>query len=317
MIAFILRRIGGAIPVLLLVTLVTFALMRLIPGDPAAALAGVSATPQERAQIRHDLGLDEPYHLQLARWYGSLARGDLGRSILLGKSVTEATFERLPVTLSLSAYALVLTVVFGLALGVLAALRQNSWVDQAAMMLALVGISLPNFWLGLMMIVLFAVHLGWLPTGGYVNFTDDPWNWLRCTTMPAISLAALQMGLLARITRSTMLEVLRQDYIRTARAKGLPAWQVVGKHALAATMIPVLTVIGIIVSLLLSAAVVIETIFSIPGLGQLLTSAIFNRDYPLVQGGLLLITVFTMIVNILVDIAYAWADPRVHLEASS
>jgi len=185
MIAFILRRIGGAIPVLLLVTLVTFALMRLIPGDPAAALAGVSATPQERAQIRHDLGLDEPYHLQLARWYGSLARGDLGRSILLGKSVTEATFERLPVTLSLSAYALVLTVVFGLALGVLAALRQNSWVDQAAMMLALVGISLPNFWLGLMMIVLFAVHLGWLPTGGYVNFTDDPWNWLRCTTMPA------------------------------------------------------------------------------------------------------------------------------------
>jgi peptide/nickel transport system permease protein len=317
MIAFILRRVGGAIPVLLLVTLVTFALMRLIPGDPAAALAGVSATPQERAQIRHDLGLDEPYHLQLARWYGSLARGDLGRSILLGKSVTEATFERLPVTLSLSAYALVLTVVFGLALGVLAALRQNSWVDQAAMMLALVGISLPNFWLGLMMIVLFAVHLGWLPTGGYVNFTDDPWNWLRCTTMPAISLAALQMGLLARITRSTMLEVLRQDYIRTARAKGLPAWQVVGKHALAATMIPVLTVIGIIVSLLLSAAVVIETIFSIPGLGQLLTSAIFNRDYPLVQGGLLLITVFTMIVNILVDIAYAWADPRVHLEASS
>jgi peptide/nickel transport system permease protein len=317
MIAFILRRIGGAIPVLLLVTLVTFALMRLIPGDPAAALAGVSATPQERAQIRHDLGLDEPYHLQLARWYGSLARGDLGRSILLGKSVTEATFERLPVTLSLSAYALVLTVAFGLALGVLAALRQNSWVDQAAMMLALVGISLPNFWLGLMMIVLFAVHLGWLPTGGYVNFTDDPWNWLRCTTMPAISLAALQMGLLARITRSTMLEVLRQDYIRTARAKGLPAWQVVGKHALAATMIPVLTVIGIIVSLLLSAAVVIETIFSIPGLGQLLTSAIFNRDYPLVQGGLLLITVFTMIVNILVDIAYAWADPRVHLEASS
>jgi peptide/nickel transport system permease protein len=317
MIAFILRRIGGAIPVLLLVTLVTFALMRLIPGDPAAALAGVSATPQERAQIRHDLGLDEPYHLQLARWYGSLARGDLGRSILLGKSVTEATFERLPVTLSLSAYALVLTVVFGLALGVLAALRQNSWVDQAAMMLALVGISLPNFWLGLMMIVLFAVHLGWLPTGGYVNFTDDPWNWLRCTTMPAISLAALQMGLLARITRSTMLEVLRQDYIRTARAKGLPAWQVVGKHALAATMIPVLTVIGIIVSLLLSAAVVIETIFSIPGLGQLLTSAIFNRDYPLVQGGLLLITVFTMIVNILVDIAYAWADPRVHLDASS
>jgi peptide/nickel transport system permease protein len=314
---FVIRRIAGAIPVLLLVTLATFALMRLIPGDPAAALAGLSATPQERAQIRHDLGLDEPYHVQLARWYGSLARGDLGRSILLGKGVTEATLERLPVTLSLSAYALALTVLFGLTLGIFAALRQNSWVDQAAMMVAMIGISLPNFWLGLMMIIVFAVHLGWLPTGGYVNFTDDPWNWLRAMTMPAISLAALQMGLLARITRSTMLEVLRQDYVRTARAKGLPARLVIGKHALAATMIPVLTVIGIIVNLLLSAAVVTETIFSVPGLGQLLTSAIFNRDYPLVQGGLLLVTAVTMIVNILVDIAYAFADPRVRFETAS
>jgi len=314
---FVVGRITGAIPVLLLVTLATFALMRLIPGDPAAALAGLSATPQERAQIRHDLGLDEPYHVQLARWYASLARGDLGRSILLGKGVTEATLERLPVTLSLSAYALALTVLFGLTLGIFAALRQNSWVDQAAMMVAMIGISLPNFWLGLMMIIVFAVHLGWLPTGGYVNFTDDPWNWLRAMTMPAISLAALQMGLLARITRSTMLEVLRQDYVRTARAKGLPTRLVIGKHALAATMIPVLTVIGIIVNLLLSAAVVTETIFSVPGLGQLLTSAIFNRDYPLVQGGLLLVTAVTMIVNILVDIAYAFADPRVRFETAA
>jgi len=167
----------------------------------------------------------------------------------LGKGVTEATLERLPVTLSLSAYALALTVLFGLTLGIFAALRQNSWVDQMAMMVAMIGISLPNFWLGLMMIIVFAVHLGWLPTGGYVNFTDDPWNWLRAMTMPAISLAALQMGLLARITRSTMLEVLRQDYVRTARAKGLPTRLVIGKHALAATMIPVLTVIGIIVNL--------------------------------------------------------------------
>jgi peptide/nickel transport system permease protein len=314
---FIVQRISGAVPVLLLVTLITFALMRLIPGDPTAVLGGLNATPQERDQIRHDLGLDEPYHIQLVRWYAGLAHGDLGRSILLGKDVLQATLERLPVTLSLSAYALVLTVVFGLVCGIVAALRQNSWVDQAAMILALVGISMPSFWLGLMMIVLFSVHLGWLPTGGYVNFMDDPWGWLRSTTMPAISLAALQMGLLARITRSTMLEVLRQDYVRTARAKGLPNYLVVGKHALANAMIPVLTVIGVVVSLLLSGAVVTETVFSIPGIGQLLTSGILNRDYPVIQGGLLLVTIFIMVVNILVDIAYAWIDPRVRFERPS
>src|SRR5258708_4244267 len=266
---FVVQRVLGAIPVLFLVTLITFALMRLIPGDPTAVLGGLNATPQERAQIFHDLGLDQPYHIQLVRWYADLAHGHLGRSILLGRDVLDATLERLPVSLSLSAYSLVLTLVFGLLGGVLAALRQNTWVDQATMMLALVGISMPSFWIGLMMIVLFAVHLGWLPTGGYVNFTDNPWEWLRAATMPAISLALLQMGLLTRITRSTMLEVLRQDYVRTARAKGLPNYLVVGQHALAHAMIPVVTVIGIVISLLLSGAVVTETVFSIPGIGQL------------------------------------------------
>jgi peptide/nickel transport system permease protein len=314
MIRFVINRIIGSIPVLLLVTLITFGLMRLIPGDPSAALGGLTATPQERAQIRTDLGLDEPVHVQLVRWYAGLARGDLGRSIFLGKPVLTATLERLPVSLSIAAYALALTVVFGLASGILAALRQNSWVDQGAMVFAMIGISVPNFWLGLVMILLFSVHLGWLPTGGYVPFTQDPLGWFKSTTMPAISLALLQIGLLARITRSTMLEVLRQDYVRTAKAKGLPHWQVVGKHALANAMIPIMTVIGIIVSLLLSGAVVTETVFSIPGIGQLLTSAILNRDYPMIQGGLLLATVFLVAVNILVDVAYAWLDPRVRYE---
>jgi peptide/nickel transport system permease protein len=314
MIRFVINRIIGSIPVLLLVTLITFGLMRLIPGDPSAALGGLTATPQERAQIRTDLGLDEPVHVQLVRWYAGLARGDLGRSIFLGKPVLTATLERLPVSLSIAAYALALTVVFGLASGILAALRQNSWVDQGAMVFAMIGISVPNFWLGLVMILLFSVHLGWLPTGGYVPFTQDPLGWFKSTTMPAISLALLQIGLLARITRSTMLEVLRQDYVRTAKAKGLPHWQVVGKHALANAMIPIMTVIGIIVSLLLSGAVATETVFSIPGIGQLLTSAILNRDYPMIQGGLLLATVFLVAVNILVDVAYAWLDPRVRYE---
>jgi peptide/nickel transport system permease protein len=308
---YVVHRILGAIPVLLLVTLITFGLMRLIPGDPSAALGGLTATPQEREQIRHDLGLDEPFHVQLVRWYAGLLQGDLGRSILLGKDVLGATLERLPVSLSLSAYALVLTLALGLASGIISALHQNSAIDQASMMLAMVGISMPNFWLGLMMIVLFSVHLGWLPTGGYVPFSQDFIGWLKTTTMPAISLALLQIGLLARITRSTMIEVLQSNYVRTARAKGLPNYLVVGKHALANAVIPVITVIGIIMSLLLSGSVVTETVFSIPGIGLLLTSAILNRDYPVIQGGLLVVTVLLVLLNILVDIAYAVFDPRV------
>jgi len=310
----ILRRIAGAIPVVLLVTLITFGLMRLIPGDVSAALAGVSATPAQREQIRHNLGLDQPVQVQLVRWYSDLLRGDLGRSLFLGKPVTEATFERLPVSLSLSAYALILTLILGLASGILAAMRQNSWVDQAAMMFAMIGISLPNFWIGLMMIVLFSVHLGWLPTGGYVPIEQDFLGWLRTATMPAVSLALLQVGLLARITRSTMLEVLRQDYVRTARAKGLPNYLVIGKHALANAMIPIVTVVGIVVSLLISGSVVTETVFSIPGVGQLLTSAILNRDYPMIQGALLFVTLLVVGINIAMDIAYAWLDPRVRYD---
>jgi peptide/nickel transport system permease protein len=311
----ILNRIAGAIPVVLLVTLITFGLMRLIPGDVSAALAGVSATPAEREQIRHNLGLDEPVQVQLVKWYGGLLHGDLGRSLFLGKPVTQATFERLPVSLSISAYALVLTLLLGLASGILAAMRQNSWIDQAAMIFAMLGISMPNFWIGLMMIVLFSVHLGWLPTGGYVPLEQDFMGWLRSATMPAVSLALLQVGLLARITRSTMLEVLRQDYVRTARARGLPSYLVIGKHALANAMIPIVTVVGIIVSLLISGSVVTETVFSIPGVGQLLTSAILNRDYPMIQGALLFVTLIVVGINIAMDIAYAWLDPRVRYDS--
>ncbi len=184
------------------------------------------------------------------------------------------------------------------------------------MMLAMVGISMPNFWLGLLMILFFAVWLGWLPTGGYIAFTDDPIGWLRTSTMPAISLALLQVGLLARITRSTMLEVLRQDYIRTARAKGLPHRQVVMKHALANALIPITTVVGIIISLLISGSVVTESLFSVPGIGQLLTQAVLNRDYPMVQGGLLIVTAVLVLVNILVDVSYALLDPRVRYETA-
>ena len=312
MLGVILRRLASAIPILVIVSLISFGLMRLIPGDPAAAIAGLSATPEQIAQIRHQLGLDQPLLGQLLAWYGGmLLHGDLGRSLLLGEPVMQAALERLPVTVGLSLYALVLTVVIGLGGGIVAALRQNTVVDQLAMVFCMIGISLPSFWLGLLMILLFAVHLGWLPTGGYIAFTDDPWGWFRTSTMPAISLALLQVGLLARITRSTMLEVLRQDYIRTARAKGLPARLVVGKHALANALIPITTVLGIIVSLLVSGSVVTETLFSLPGIGQLLTQAVLNRDYPMVQGGLLLVTGLLVLTNIVVDLSYSMLDPRV------
>ena len=314
MILLTFRRLLSAIPVLFIVSLISFGLMRLIPGDPAAAIAGIAATPAQIEQLRRDLGLDEPLLIQLLHYYQGLLQGDFGKSLLLGKGVLAATVERLPVTIGLSLYALVLTLLIGVTSGIIAALRQNTWVDQVAMMIAMLGISIPNFFLGLLMIIFFAVQLGWLPSGGYVPFSQDPLGWLRSTTMPAISLALLQAGLLARITRSGMLEVLRQDYVRTARAKGLPERQVILKHALANALIPIVTVVGIIISLLLSGAVVTEALFSLPGMGQLLTQAVLSRDYPMVQGGLLLVTTFLVVVNILVDILYALIDPRVRYE---
>ncbi|MFN8982834.1 MAG: ABC transporter permease [Alphaproteobacteria bacterium] len=314
MILVALRRLLSAIPVLFIVSLISFGLMRLIPGDPAASIAGPSATPAQIDQLRRDLGLDEPLLMQLLHYYQGLLQGDFGKSLLLGKGVLAATMERLPVTIGLSLYALVLTLLIGVTSGIIAALRQNTWIDQMAMMIAMLGISIPNFFLGLLMIIFFAVQLGWLPSGGYVPFSQDPLGWLRSTTMPAISLALLQAGLLARITRSGMLEVLRQDYVRTARAKGLPERQVILKHALANALIPIVTVVGIIISLLLSGAVVTEALFSLPGMGQLLTQAVLSRDYPMVQGGLLLVTTFLVLVNILVDVLYALIDPRVRYE---
>ena len=316
MIGIIIRRLLSAVPIMLIVSVITFAMIHMIPGDPAVAIAGLAATKEQILNIRRDLGLDQPLMGQLLHWYGNLLRGDLGRSLLLGEPVLSATMQRLPVTLALSAYALVLTLLIGLTSGIVAALRQNTWVDQAAMIFAMIGISLPNFYLGLLMIILFAVELRWLPTGGYVAFGNDPLGWLATSTMPAISLALLLAGLLARITRSTMLEVLRQDYIRTARAKGLPGRQVVIKHALSNALIPITTVIGIIVSLLISGSVVTETLFSIPGIGQLLTQAVLNRDYPMVQGGLLITTGLLVLVNIGVDVCYALLDPRVRYDGA-
>ena len=244
-------------------------------------------------------------------WYGDLFRGDLGYSYLLNRPVTEAVLERLPVTLSLAALALVFATIIGLLLGVLAAVRHNTWADQGAMVTALIGLSIPDFWFGIVMIILFGVWLGWLPTGGFVPITEDVAGWARSMTLPAVTLALTQMGVIARMTRSSMLDVLGQDYIRTARAKGMRARTVVFRHGLRNAMIPIVTVVGVITGVLLSGAVVIETVFSLPGVGRLIIGAIQRRDFPIIQGGLLVTACIFVFVNIVVDMLYGWFDPRV------
>ncbi len=311
---YIIQRVLSAFPVLLIVTLISFCIMQLVPGDPAVVMAGPQATAVEIERVRTQLGLDQPFLHQLGKWLFGLTRGDLGQSILLGRSVSTAIAERLPTTLTLTLFSFVLTLAIGIPFGIIAALKQNTWIDQLVMTVALIGVSLPNFWLALMLIILFSVMLDLLPAGGYVAIGQGVWPWFKSLLLPSLSLGLLQMGLLARITRSTMLEILRQDYIRTARAKGLPAFKVVGKHALKNAMIPIVTVIGIIFSLLLTGSVVIETVYSLPGLGRLLATSIFSRDYPVIQGGLLLTASMFVCINLLVDVLYAFLDPRVRYD---
>jgi peptide/nickel transport system permease protein len=313
MFGYIISRLLQAIPILILVSLIAFGIIYLIPGDAAVVIGGPSATPEELEQIRRNLGLDQPLHIQILTFYANLFQGDLGRSLTLGIPVVDALVARAPITIGIAIYSMILTILIGLGTGMLAALNHNRWIDQAATLFALLGVSLPNFWLALVMIVLFSVHLGWLPTGGYVPFTRDPVGWLRTATLPAVALALMQAGLLTRITRSTMLEVLNQDYIRTARAKGLPEWIVVGRHALANVMMPVVTMIGLVLSVLLSGSIVIETIFGIPGIGSLLGSAISNRDYPMIQGGLVFVTTALLLLNIVIDMLYTSLDPRIRV----
>ncbi|MBS7701136.1 MULTISPECIES: ABC transporter permease [unclassified Chelatococcus] len=314
MLAYALRRIAQAVPILFLVSLISFGIMQLVPGDPAAMLAGPNATPAELAQLRQNLGLDRSFLVQLGIFYSNLFHGDLGHSLILGQPVLETVIERSPISISLAIYSLVLTVLFGISIGMVAAMRHNRILDQVAMVIALLGVSVPNFWLGLVMIVLFSVQLGWLPTGGYVPFTEDPIAWLRSATMPAISMALMQIGLLARLTRSTMLEILGQDYIRTARAKGLRETTIIVRHAMSNVLMPIVTVIGMILSVLLSGSVIVETIFAVPGIGALLGNAILARDYPMIQGGLLFVASALLLLNIAVDLVYAWLDPRVRLQ---
>jgi peptide/nickel transport system permease protein len=303
-------RLLAALPVLLVVSLFAFGLTLLVPGDMAAEMLGMSATPADVARLRHELGLDVPTLVRLAQWYGGLLHFDLGRSVLLNQGVTEAIVQRLPVTLSLACLGLLFALLLGIPLGLLAAAKVGRPVDQAAMGSALVGLSLPDFWLGLVLIWIVGVKLRWLPTGGWVSPVDDPIGWLRIVAMPAGVLGLTQLGPIARMTRSAALEVASSDFVRTARAKGLAEPRVFARHVLGAALVPILTVAGIGFGGALGGALVIEQVFSLPGVGRLVIGAVLRRDWPVIQGGLLLTAAVFVAVNLLVDLLYLWADPR-------
>lgn len=307
----IIRRLLTLVPVLVVVAVVVFLLIHLAPGDPAAVMAGNEATVERIEQLRHDMGLDRPLHEQFWSWASRAVRGDLGQSYFLNQPVTEALAERMEPTGLLTLYALLLSIIVGLPAGIVAAVRRNSWIDRLTTVTALGGVAIPSFWLGILMILVFAVWLRWLPAAGYVPFAEDPIENFRYLVMPAFSLGLQQAALLARVVRSSMLDVLWEDYIRTARSKGLRDYVVLVRHALPNVVIPALTVIGNSMGALLGGAVVTEAVFNTPGVGRLVVQSVLRRDFPVIQGAVLAIAAVYVLVNLLVDVAYVVADPRI------
>lgn len=304
---YIQKRVLLAIPTILLTSVVVFLMLYLIPGDPASIYVGESqATPERIAQIRHSLGFDRPLYVQYGDFLWKAVHGNLGRSVQTNRPVTQEVLDRLPNTIQLAVAAMILAILSGVSLGIISGLKQNSWIDTLAMLGALTGVSIPVFWLGLLLIMFFAVRLHWFPA------TSQPG--LRGLVLPAISLALLSTATLARLVRSSIIEVLHLEFLQTTRAKGLRERTVVLRHALPNALIPVITVIGLQFGSLLSGAVVTETVFARPGLGKLVVDSIQNKDFPVVQGVILVLAMIYVIVNLLVDLSYAIIDPRIRLQ---
>lgn len=311
MIGYLLRRVLSTIPVLGLVAVFVFLLLQMTPGDPAIVIAGDYATTQQIEAIRQQLGLDRPVLEQMFVWFGRLAQGDLGTSIFSRLPVTALIAQRIEPTLLLTIYTIILSVAFAIPLGVLAAYRAGSWLDRAVMGFAVAGFSTPVFVVGFLLAYVFALELGWFPTQGFVPLKDGVLGCIASLTLPAITLALLYAALLARVTRASMLEVLAEDYVRTAHAKGLAPQPVLVGHALKNAAVPIVTVIGVGIAALLGGVVVTETVFNIPGLGRLTADAIMRRDYPVVQGLILLFASVYVVINLLVDLSYMLFDPRI------
>ena len=334
MLRYFIKRVLTVIPVLLGVSMLVFSFVRIVPGDPATIMLGERATPENVAQVREQLGLNKPIYEQYWIFVSNALQGNLGRSVLRQEPVTQEIIRRFPATIELTLAAIFVALIVGIPAGIISAIRRGSWFDTFSMLTALTGVSMPIFWLGLMLIFLFAVILHILPTGGRLdsgtNFTATT-NLLLLDTLlsgniglfvqalrhlflPAIALGTIPMAIIARMTRSSMLEVLNQDYIRTAHAKGLKERAVVIRHALRNAWLPVITVVGLQVGRLLSGAILTETVFSWPGIGRWLVDAIFARDFPIVQGVTLFIAIIFVGVNVIVDLLYGWVDPRIRFE---
>ncbi len=313
MTAYVIKRVIAVIPVLIFVGVLTFSLVHLAPGDAANIMAGDYAGPDDVKIIREELGLNKPLHTQFLDWAGRTLRGDLGKSIYSGKTVAELVSARMGPTISLTVAGGILAVLIGVPLGVLAAWRFGSIWDRAIQVWAALGISIPGFWLGFILIWGLAVSLRWFPVIGYVSPTEDFFGWIRSITLPTLLLGVNGSAIIIRMTRASVLEVLREDFIRTARAKGLAERIVLFRHALRASAIPIITVIGFLAAALITGAVVTETVFTIPGLGRLVAETVQTRDFPIVQSMLMLLAAFYVGVNLIVDLAYVFVDPRVRL----
>lgn len=311
MLRLVLRRLLATIPVMGVVAIAVFALLHVTPGDPAVVIAGDYATPDDIARIRTKLGLDRPFLTQVGIWLVQVARGDLGTSIFSGLSVATLIGQRVEATVALTLFAMLISVSIGVPLGVIAAWKQGSWVDRVVMVFAVSGFSMPVFWLGFLLVYVFAISFGWLPVQGYVSFTRGFIPFIKHLVLPAVTLSVIYMALIARMTRASMLGVLNEDYIRTAHAKGLAPRRVLIHHALRNASLPVVTIIGIGFALLIGGAVVTESVFAIPGLGRLTVDAILRRDYPVIQGVILLVSAAYVLINLVIDLLYVVLDPRI------
>jgi peptide/nickel transport system permease protein len=315
MTAYIIRRLMIGVIILLVVTLLVFLAMRLLPGDPLIIYISQSQvetyTPERLAELRHEYGLDESLAMQYVNWIGNILRGDMGKSIILGQDVGYLISTRLPVTLYFGVLSFIVSSLLGIIFGVICALRRGTWIDSVVTVSANVGITVPAFWVGILLMYLFSLTLHWLPTGGYVAPTESLGQSLRAAIMPVICLSLFSVASITRQTRSAMLEVVSQDYIRTAWSKGLRERVIILRHTIKNAMIPVITILGLQVGLVFGGSVLIETVFNIPGMGRLMADSLFSHDYQIVQAGTLVIAVVVVLTNLIVDISYGWFDPRI------
>jgi peptide/nickel transport system permease protein len=309
--AYVVRRLGATVVVMAVVAFVVFALLYFTPGDPAAILAGDAATSDDIAKIRAKLGLDQPFFTRFGGWIWALLHGDLGTSIFTNLPVLHLIGQRVGPTLSLTLCTLIVSLALAIPLGVVAAARVGTWVDRTVMGFSVLGFSVPVFVLAYALILTFSIELGWLPVQGYRPLNEGVWEWLRHLILPSLALGTVYIALIARITRASMLDVLSQDYIRTAQAKGLSSNAVLTGHALKNAAVPIMTIVGIGIALLIGGAIVTETVFALPGIGRLTVDAILRRDYPIIQGVILMFSAIYVIINLAIDLSYVFFDPRI------